>query len=303
MTSVVSVFGGTGFLGGRVVARLAREGATVRVAVRRPERAAADDPDVVSGRTVPVAADVRDEATLASAIDGADAVVNAVSAYAETAGVTYNSVHVQGASNVARGCQRQGVGCLVHISGIGAHAGSRSPYIRARGQGEQGVQRAFPGATIIRPSAMFAADGSFLQSLAAIVRSTPVVPLIAGGGTRLQPIHVSDVAEAVCLCIRDPTARGGLYELGGQESYTLREIVAMIAARLGRRRVLVPLPSMLAHPLARLLELFPGAPLTVAQVDLLKQDNVPAPGVSGTRELGLKPRSLKDTIAGMQVSL
>jgi uncharacterized protein YbjT (DUF2867 family) len=296
--SLVTVFGGTGFLGRPVVGRLAREGATVRVAVRRPERVEAGALPAGPGRVVPAAADVRDPASAAAAVTGAEAVVNAVSAYVEAAGVTYAAVHVQGAENVARACARQGVGRLVHVSGIGADAGSRAPYIRARGQGEEAVRRAFPAATILRPSVMFAADGGFLGGLATLVRSAPVVPLIAGGRTRLQPIHVGDVAEAVCLCARDPALCGAVCELGGPERLTLREAVEMVAARLGRRPLLVPVPLPLARLAAGLLELLPNPPLTVAQVDLLARDNLAA-APSGACEFAAKvrQRTLGEAIA------
>lgn len=295
---LVTVFGGTGFLGRRVVSRLAQDGVIVRVAARHPERVDAGAISAAPDRIVPIAADVRDEASVTTAIAGADAVVNAISAYVEKAGVTYTAVHVQGARRVAVACGRQGVKRLVHVSGIGADAASHAPYIRARGQGEQVIRQAFPAATIIRPSVMFAADDAFLRSLAAIIRSTPVVPLIAGGRTRLQPIHVSDVAEAICLCVADLATCGKVFELGGPEAYTLREVIRMIAARQGRRPLLVPVPLSLARPVAAILELLPSAPLTVAQVDLLKHDNMPATNVS-PGELAAKTgkRNMKETIA------
>jgi uncharacterized protein YbjT (DUF2867 family) len=298
--SVVTVFGGTGFLGRRVVGRLTQDGATVRVAVRHPERVDARAIPAGPGRIIPVSADVRDEASVASAVASAEVVVNVVSAYVEKAGVSYAAVHVQGAGNVARECERQSVNRLVHVSGIGADAGSHAPYIRARGQGEQTVRQAFSGATIIRPSVMFAADDAFLRSLVTIIRSTPVIPLIAGGRTRLQPIHVSDVAEAIRLCTRDPATCGKVYELGGPESYTLREMIEMIAARMGRRPLFIPVPISLARLIAGLAELFPNAPLTVAQVDLLEHDNIPA-NLSGTGELAAKlmQRNLEETIADL----
>jgi NADH dehydrogenase len=300
---LVTVFGGTGFLGRRVVSRLTQDGALVRVAVRHPERVDAGAITSASGRIIPVSADVRDGASVASAIAGAEAVVNVVSAYVEKAGVTYTAVHVQGAGNVATECGRQGVKRLVHVSGIGADAASHAPYIRARGQGEQRVREAFPEATIIRPSVMFAADDAFLQSLAAIIRAMPVIPLIAGGRTRLEPIHVSDVAEAIYRCIRDPVTSGKVYELGGPQSYTLREVIGMIAVRVGRRPRLVPVPILLARPMARVLEWFPSAPLTVAQVDLLEHDNIPAANTSGSDELFGKPtlRRIEETIAELAV--
>ncbi|MBV8398504.1 MAG: complex I NDUFA9 subunit family protein [Acetobacteraceae bacterium] len=295
-TSVVTVFGGSGFLGRRVVDRLAAGGATVRVAVRHPERVSAGAKSGGTGRITSVFADIRNEASVASAVAGATAVINAVSAYVEKAGTTYTAVHVDGARHVARQCVQNGVSRLMHVSGIGADAGSLAPYIRARGQGEQRVREAFPAATIIRPSVMFAADGGLVRSLAAVIRQAPAIPLIAGGNTRLQPVHVCDVAAAVELCLRDPAARGLVYELGGPQTYTLRQIVGMVADKLGRHPLNVPVPLWLARRMARVLELLPNAPLTVAQVDLLEHDNVV---VMASREIIApeKRRRIEDTIA------
>lgn len=292
----VTVFGGTGFLGRRIVKRLSVKGVTVRVAVRHPERAVIDAAHG-GGPIVPMAADVRNEGAVAAAIIGADGVVNAVSAYVEGRGVSYSAVHEHGASNVAKACERHGVRRLVHISGIGADAASPSRYIRARGRGELVVQQAFPRAVILRPSVMFAPDDAFLNVLAEMVRLIPVIPLIGGGRTRLQPVHVRDVAEAVQRSLQNPGLDGKIYELGGPASYTLREIMEMVVAHTGRRRLFAPIPFGLAHSLAQLFEFLPAAPLTVAQVDLLRGDNVPRPDMPGLGELGIIPRSLKDTIA------
>ncbi|MDQ2765182.1 MAG: complex I NDUFA9 subunit family protein [Pseudomonadota bacterium] len=295
--TLVTVFGGTGFLGRRIVERLTHAGVTVRVAVRHPEQPAPDATLGASGRTIPIAADVRDEAAVAAAVTGVEAVVNAVSAYVEKGGVTYTAVHVHGASNVATACKRHNVGRLVHISGLGADPASRSPYIRARGRGELSVREALPGATILRPSVMFASDDAFLNNLAAIARSTSLIPLIGGGHTRMQPVHASDVAAAVELSLRNPAAWGKTYELGGPERFTMREIAGMILVRVGRRHLPIPVPFALAHPLARLLELLPGAPLTVAQVDLLAKDNIPGAGMPGLGEFDISPQRLQDAIA------
>ena len=295
--ALVTVFGGTGFLGRCIVERLAGAGDAVRVAARHPVRAGAGFSSAGPGRTVPIAANIRDAESVAAAVLGADAVVNTVSAYIEKGDVTYRAVHVQGALNVAEACELRKVERLVHISGIGADPASPSPYIRARGQGEQEVWQAFALATVLRPSVMFAHDGGFLTALAALARASPIVPLIGGGRTRLQPVHCEDVAEAVSAALRNPAAPGATYDIGGPESFTLREIFEMILAHTGRRRVLVPVPFALAHPLAHLLERLPRAPLTVAQVDLLTADNVPAPGSPGLAALGIVPRKIQDAIA------
>jgi NADH dehydrogenase len=295
--TLITVFGGTGFLGRRIVERLAREDATLRVAVRRPARADVLAMSVGTGRTIPMAADVRDPPTVAAAIAGAQSVVNAVSMYVEKGSETYTAVHVHGARNIAMACQRQNVARLVHISGIGADPASRSTYIRARGLGEVGVQKAFPPATILRPSVMFAVDGGFLSILEKMARSTPIIPLIGSGRMRLQPVYVCDVAEAVYQSLLNPDASGKTYELGGLETYTIREILDMVLAHMERAHRFISIPFALASPLARVLELFPGAPLTVAQVDLLRGDNVPGAGTVGFEELGITPQKLRDTIS------
>jgi uncharacterized protein YbjT (DUF2867 family) len=295
--TLITVFGGTGFLGRRIVERLTREGATLRVAVRHPDRVDTLATSIGTGRTIPIVADVRDPSTVAAAIAGAESVVNAVSAYVETGGVTYTAVHVHGAGNIAAACQQQTVARLVHISGIGANPASRSPYIRARGLGELAVQKAFPPATVLRPSVMFAVDEGFLGVLEKLAQSTPLVPLIGGGRTRLQPVHVNDVAEAVYQSLRNPDAVGKTYELGGPETYTIREILDLVLAGKERFHRFISIPFALASPLARLLEFLPGALLTVAQVDLLRNDNVLGAGVLGFEELGITPQNLRDTIS------
>jgi uncharacterized protein YbjT (DUF2867 family) len=204
---------------------------------------------------------------------------------------------VHGARNIAMACQRQNVARLVHISGIGADPASRSPYIRARGLGEVAVQKAFPPATILRPSVMFAVDGGFLSILEKMARSTPIIPLIGSGRTRLQPVHAGDVAEAVYRSLVNPDAPGTIYELGGPEIYTMREILDMVLARMRRSPYFISIPFALAAPFARVLEFLPNPPLTVAQVDLLRGDGIPGTGTAGIEELGITPQTLQDTIA------
>lgn len=294
--TLVTVFGGTGFLGRHIVEGLAQEGMTVRIAARHPDRAVIPRGSARE-QLASVAADIRDEEAVGAAIAGADGVVNAVSAYVERGGVTYRDVHERGASNVATACRLQGVRRLVHISGIGADSASTSRYISARGRGDLAVQQAFPGAVILRPSVMFGPDDAFLNALARIVRSASIIPLLGGGRTRLQPVHVLDVAKAVRRSLQAPGAEGKIYELGGASTYRLREIMEMVAARMGRRCVFISIPFGLAYPLARFSELLPEPPLTVAQVDLLGSDNLPASSAPGLSELGISPHRLEEALA------
>jgi uncharacterized protein YbjT (DUF2867 family) len=287
------VFGGTGFLGRHLVERLASSGTSVRVAVRHVDRARsalrAEDSDRISI----FSADVRDQATVAAALAGADAVVDAVSAYVETGGVTFEAVHVQGAEMLARHAAAAGATRFVLVSGIGADPESGSPYIRARGRGERAVQQAFSGATIVRPSAMFGPGDALFSTLGDLTRLLPVLPLIGGGRTRLQPVFVEDVAEAIARILADPGTAGRIYELAGPKVYTMRELVISVLRITGRRRALVPVPFALAELQARLFELLPNPPLTSGQVDLLKEDNVASGTLPGLPELHILPRAIE----------
>lgn len=295
MTTVV-VFGGTGFLGRRLVHRLAAEGVVVRVAVRHPDGARSALPAADLDQVTFFRADVRDQASVTAAIAGADAVVNAVSAYVEKGGLTFETVHVQGAEMVAREAGRLGVARLVLVSGIGADPQSRSLYIRSRGRGELAVQQAFQDATIVRPSAMFGAGDALFGTLADLARLLPVLPLIGGGRTRLQPVYVEDVAEAVTRILADPKTVGRTYELAGPEVYTLRDLVRFTLRVIGKQRLLMPVPFAVAEIQARLFEFLPSPPLTTGQVDLLKADSVASGALPGLRELDILPKAVEEVV-------
>jgi uncharacterized protein YbjT (DUF2867 family) len=293
--TTVAVFGGGGFLGRRLVHCLTANGMTVRVAVRHPDAARVELRSIGFDRLEVVPADVRDQASVAAAIAGADAVINAVSAYVEKAGVTFEAVHVKGAERVAREAVAAGVTRLVLVSGIGADPASSSPYIRARGRGELMVRQAFPGATIVRPGAMFGPGDALFGTVANLARLLPALPLI-GGTTRLQPVFVEDVAEAIANILSDPGTVGRTFELAGPGVYTLRELVEMTLRFTGKWRLIVPVPFAVAEIQARLLELLPNPPLTTGQVDLLKADNVASGALPGLRALNIEPKPVEEVV-------
>ncbi|MGH7118906.1 MAG: complex I NDUFA9 subunit family protein [Acetobacteraceae bacterium] len=294
--TTVSVFGGTGFLGQCLVRRLDAKGTAVRVAVRHPDRARSALRAAGLERVTVIGADIRDQAAVAGAVAGADAVVNAVSAYVDTRGVMFEAVHEQGATTVAREAAAAGVARLVLVSGIGADPASGSAYIRARGRGERAVQQAFPPATIVRPGAMFGRGDALFGALADLAKRLPVLPLIGGGRTRLQPVFVENVAEAIAHVLADPATTGRTYELAGPQVYTLRELIMIVLRITGRRRALVPIPFAVAELQARLFELLPNPPLTIGQVDLLKADNVAGRTLPGLRELNIEPASVEEIV-------
>lgn len=294
--TTITVFGGTGFLGRRLVQRLAAEGASVRIAVRHPDPARSALRAAGLNQITVFRADVREQASVAAAVSGVDAVVNAVSAYVEKRGVTFEAVHEQGGETVAREAVSAGVARLILVSGIGANPESRYPYIRARGRGELVVQQAFPGTTIVRPGAMFGPGDALFGTLADLARILPVLPLIGGGRTRLQPVYVEDVAEAITRMFADPGTAGRTYELAGPGVYTMRELVKITLRLIGRRRLLMPVPFTVATVQARLFELLPSPPLTTSQVDLLRTDNVVSGVLPGFRELGIEPKGVEEVV-------
>ena len=294
--TTVSVFGGTGFLGRRVVQRLADEGTTVRVAVRHADRARTALRAAGLDRVTVLGADVRDRASVVAAVAGVDAVVDAVSAYVEAGDLTFEAVHERGAETLAREAAAAGVARFVLVSGIGADPESASRYIRARGRGECAVQQEFPGPTIVRPSAMFGPGDALFGTLAHLARLLPVLPLIGGGHSRLQPVYVENVAEAIARILGDPATAGRTYEFAGPDVYTMRELVMIVLRIMGKQRLLVPVPFAVAEAQARLFELLPNPPLTTGQVDLLKADNVASGTLPGLRELNIQPTSVEEVL-------
>lgn len=289
----VTVFGGSGFLGRRIVARLAADGAEVRVAVRHPERAAFLTEARTAGRIVPVHADVWQEATVAPAVEGADAVVNTVGHYVERGRASFEAIHGAGAQHVARAAQAAGAGRLVHISGIGADPRSPSAYVRARAAGERLVREAFAAATILRPGVMFGPEDAFFNRLAALARVLPALPLFGRGAVRLQPVYVMDTAAAVARALVDPQAPGRTYELGGPRIYSYADLVRLALAQSGRRRLLLPVPYFAWDVIATVLAPLPARPISRDQVTMMRHDNVVGPGQPGLRDLGIEPVALE----------
>ncbi len=289
--SCLTVFGGTGFLGRRVVRQLREAGETVRVASRHPGRAEGN-------RLEPFVADVRNGRSVEAAVANAVGVVNAVSLYAEHGSETFHSVHVEAAARVASAAKRAGVKRLVHLSGIGADASSASRYIRSRGEGEAAVQAAFPGAVIIRPAVMFAPDDGFLTVILRLLRRLPVYPMFGDGRTRLQPVYADDVAAAIVRVLRQSETPHPVYELAGPRVYSYAELLQTTAREAGLRPVLMRAPFGLWYALASLAEMLPRPPLTRNQVELMQVDTVSS-DQPGFRELGISPRSLEEEIRAM----
>src|SRR5918994_1311942 len=285
----VTVFGGSGFLGRQIVKRLAAEGARVRVAVRHPERASLLERRGRAGQITAVYADVWEEASVGAAVDGSEAVINMVGHYLERSKATFEATRGHGAMHVAQAAATAGVQRLVHISGLGTDPKSDSPYARARGIGEQLVTEAFPAATILRPGVIFGLEGGFLNRLAALARVLPVMPLFGAGETKLQPVFVGDVAEAIAEALATPTTRGRLYELGGPRVYTYKELMQPLLARSERKRLLMPVPYFAWEVLAALMAPLPSRSISRNQVELMQHDNVVRADAWTLADLGIAP--------------
>lgn len=290
--AIVTVFGGTGFLGRAIVRALAQRGARVRVAARHPDAADFSGLGTIDRCT----ADVRDDDTVAGAVAGARAAVNAVGLYVERRALSFQSVHVEGAARVARAARAAGLQTFVHVSGIGADPASPSPYVAARGRGEDLVRGEHPEAVVLRPSVLFGPGDAFLSNLDALSR-LPVIPLFGGGATRLQPVHVDDVAAAAAALLLGGGSGGPrVFELGGAGIYAYREILSLVLAFRRRRALLLPVPFPAWRAMARLGALLPDPPLTPDQVCLLERDNLVGAEAASFADLGLSPRSLEGSL-------
>jgi NADH dehydrogenase len=293
MARLVTIFGGSGFIGRSLVQHLARRDWRIRVAVRRPGQARSLQPLGDAGQITPIPAKVQDPATVRAAVAGADAVVNLTGLLYEKGTQTFEAVHVQGAADVARAAAEANVRALVQMSALGADAGSPSAYASSKGRGEASVRQLFAPATVVRPSVVFGPDDEFLNRFARLALISPLLPLIGGGSTRFQPVFVGDVAEAIARCLSERDTQGRTYELGGPAVYTFRELLTMMLREIGRRRLLVPVSYDLAALPAALLELLPVPPLTRDQVTLLRYDNVVSADALRLEDLGIMATALE----------
>lgn len=290
---IVTVFGGSGFIGRYVVRRLAAAEWIVRVAVRDTESAlflkVAGDP----GQVVPFAADITDAASVARAVEGAGAVVNLVGILYQRGRRSFRRIHVEGAATVARAARAAGAERLIQMSAIGADPNSAAEYGRTKAAGEQAAAEAFPGATVIRPSVVFGAEDDFLNRFAQMARIMPVLPVFA---TRFQPVWVGDVAEAFFRVLSDPATAGKTYELGGPQVVSFRQLMQLMLREIARERVLLPMPLGIAEIQAWFLEKLPVPPLTRDQVKLLGADNIVSPQALTLRDLGIEPTAMEAVI-------
>lgn len=296
VSRLVTIFGGSGFVGRHLVRALAREGWRVRVAVRRPDLAGHLQPLGAVGQIHAVQANLRYRDSVARAVQGADAVVNLVGILAESGRQGFHAVQAQGAKTVAEEAARAGISNFVQLSAIGADVNSAAAYARTKAQGEAFVQAAIPGAVILRPSIVFGPEDQFFNRFARMAQFLPFLPLIGGGETRFQPVFVGDVAAAAVTALSG-CAAAGVYELGGPDVKSFRELMAYILTVTHRRRPLVSVPFPLARLQASVLEMLPGALLTVDQVTMLETDNVVSDAAkAGNRTLqglGVAPASFE----------
>ena len=286
--SVVTVFGGSGFIGRYVVKRLAEQGHVVRVAVRNSERATFLKPMGAVGQVVLLAVSVNNEAEVLRAVEGADWVVNLIGILAERRPGDFTRLQTEGPARIARLATANGVSRLVHVSAIGADPRSQSLYGSSKGEGERQVLANFPDATILRPSIVFGPEDQFFNRFAEMARLLPFLPVISGS-SRFQPVYVGDVADAVMAALTLNGVGGQIFELGGPDILTMRELLASILRMTGRDRPLITIPPAIARLQAAVLQHVPGKPLTPDQLKMLETDNVVAPGAKGLVDLGLAP--------------
>ncbi len=287
---IVTVFGGTGFLGRSTVRRLRAHGFAVRVASRHSHQTT-NDPNIQAVET-----DIRSRTSIDAVLTQAWGTVNAVSLYVERGTDTFQAIHVDAARAIAQSAKQLGVARLIQVSGVGADIASPSLYVRKRAKGELAVQAAFPGATIVRPAVLFGTDGGFVATVLDLMRKLPAYPMFGRGQTRLQPVAVDDVAEAITRILLRPEREPTLYEFGGPEVFTYEKFLRAVAHEAGLRPFLIPFPFGAWHLLARMAEALPQPPVTRNQVELMEVDTVAAPHLPGLLELGITPRAAADTV-------
>jgi NADH dehydrogenase len=298
MDRLVTIFGGGGFLGRYVAQALFKTGVRIRVAQRNPRGAFFLKPLAPVGHCQLVRVDIRDPQAVRAAVAGSDAVVNLVGILKGD----FDAIHVGGARNVAEAAAAAGVPALVHVSAIGADPASESNYGRSKGEGEEAVRAACPGATVLRPSVLFGREDNFVNRFAGMIRLAPVLPVIRGA-TKFQPVYAADVGRAVSAAVLDPHTHGGkTYELGGPQVLSMRELMEWIGQTIGHSRPLIDIPDPVGRIVARGFGWMPGAPITWDQWLMLQKDNVVAGGAAGLEAFGLRKTPLTAVSEGWLTS-
>jgi len=296
MQNLVTVFGGSGFIGGQAVRALARQGWRIRVAVRQPNLAYEMRLHGDVGQIDIVQANIRNEASVRRALAGATACVNLVGVLYETGRQGFQTLHAMGAATVAKVAKAEGVARMVQMSALGADPDSPSRYARTKAMGEAAVREVYPDAVILRPSIVFGQEDAFFNRFAAMATMSPVLPLV-GADTRMQPVFVGDVGRAICQAVTDPACAGNLYELGGPAQFTFRQLMELMLAQIHRRRLLLPLPWAAASLIGNAGDLVAAVglppPLTSDQVQMLRRDNVVSGQAPGLAELGITATTLE----------
>lgn len=292
-SKIVTVVGGSGFIGRYVVKLLAERGYVIRVVARNPESALPLKTAGNVGQIVLTQGNLAQPETLQGKLDGSWAVVNLVGILFETSQQNFASLHAQGAEKLAQMARQAGVERYVHMSSLGVDKVVKSKYARTKSMGEKTVRAALPGAVILRPSVVFGAEDQFYNNFASMASLLPALPLIGGGMTRFQPVYVADVARAVLCALENPETTGETYELGGPGVYNFRDILAYICQITGHRPALLNVPFGLMRFASFFTELLPNPPLTRDQVSMLEMDNIVAPGAKGFAELGIAPLAVE----------
>jgi uncharacterized protein YbjT (DUF2867 family) len=271
---LITVIGGSGFVGRHLVRALAKRGYRVRVACRRPDLAGHVVPLGVPGQIVPVQANVRYPASLAAVCDGSFAVINLTAVFSNAGAQTFEAVHEFGATAIANAAKTAKAQMFIHMSGLGTDKPSTSVYVKSRAKGEANAAVGFPGAIIIRPSVVFGPEDKLFNKFAQMARFSPILPLIGGGETKFQPVFVGDVAEALATLVDRGVADGKTYELGGPEVMSFKQILQFVLGTAQRKRLLLPIPFGIASIMGTVAGLLPNPALTADQVELLKSDNL-----------------------------
>lgn len=299
---IVTVFGGSGFVGRHVVRELAKRGYRVRAAVRHPSLAGFVRTMGLPGQVEAVYADIKDDESVARALSGADMAVNLVGILYESGKQKFEALQAEAAGRIAWSAKAKGVERLVHVSAIGADPESPAKYASSKAEGEAAVLDAFPEAVILRPSIIFGNGDGFFNRFAAMAKFSPALPLLGGGHTKMQPVYVDDVADAVCTSLEDTSTQGKTYELGGPTVYSFKELMQIVLDETQRKRILAPVPWAIARLQGRILGLLPAPLLTLDQVRMLETDNVVSEEATSQNrtieDLGITPKSVEAIVPG-----